>query len=96
MSIGSRLMTTNRLCITLIAIAALALGHSALRAQEPARRGLAASEFEKLHKELQPPQDEMWRTIPWHVSIVEAQQAAAKSKRPIFVWVASGEPLGCG
>ena len=65
-------------------------------AQEPAKIGLTMAEFEKLHKELQPPKDELWRTIPWHVSIVEGQQAAAKTKKPIFVWVASGEPLGCG
>ncbi|MCI0740061.1 MAG: acetylxylan esterase [Gemmataceae bacterium] len=58
--------------------------------------GLTPAEFEKLHKELQPPKDELWRSIPWHVSIVEAQHAAAKAKKPIFVWVASGEPLGCG
>ena len=54
------------------------------------------AEFEKLHKELQPPRDELWRSIPWHVSILEGREAAAKAKKPIFVWVASGEPLGCG
>lgn len=64
--------------------------------QEPAKGGLTVAEFEKLHRELQPPKDELWRTIPWHVSIVEAQHVAVKSKKPIFVWVASGEPLGCG
>ena len=62
-----------------------------LFAQEPAKNGLTVPEFEKLHKELQPPNDELWRTIPWHVSIVEAQHAAAKSGKPIFVSVASGE-----
>ena len=64
--------------------------------QEPARSGLTMAEFEKLHNELQPPKDELWRTIPWHVSILEGREAAAKTKKPIFVWVASGEPLGCG
>ena len=67
-----------------------------LFAQEPTKSGLTLAEFEKLHKELQPPKDELWRTIPWHVSIVEAQHAATKAGKPIFVWVASGEPLGCG
>ena len=69
---------------------------ASLRAQQAATSNLTLAEFEKLHKELQPPKDELWRTIPWHVSIVEAQHAAAKTKKPIFVWVASGEPLGCG
>ena len=67
-----------------------------LFAQEPAKIALTLADFEKLHKELQPPKDELWRTIPWHVSIVEEQHAAAKNGKPIFVWVASGEPLGCG
>jgi hypothetical protein len=57
---------------------------------------LSVADFEKLHKELQPPKDELWRTIPWQVSIVEGRELAAKEKKPIFVWVASGEPLGCG
>ena len=63
-------------------------------AQEPARLTLA--EFKKLHQELLPPRDELWRSIPWHVSILEGREQAAKNKKPLFVWVASGEPLGCG
>ncbi len=58
--------------------------------------GLSVADFEKLHRELQPPKDELWRTIPWHVSIIEGREQAAKEKKPLFVWVASGEPLGCG
>jgi len=64
-------------------------------AQQPAV-GLTPAQFDKLHRELQPPKDELWRSIPWHVSILEGREAAAKAKKPIFVWVASGEPLGCG
>ena len=67
-----------------------------LLAQQPANSGLTMAEFEKLHKELQPPDNELWRTIPWQVSILEGRELAAKTKKPIFVWVASGEPLGCG
>ena len=70
--------------------------YAPLAAEEPAAPGLSQAEFEKLHKELQPPKDELWRSIPWQVSIVEARELAAKEKKPIFVWVASGEPLGCG
>jgi hypothetical protein len=57
---------------------------------------LTAVEFERLHRELQPPGDELWRSIPWHVSLLEGRQRAAKERKPLFVWVASGEPLGCG
>jgi len=88
-------MSTTRLAVSLtIGIASINL-HPAT-SQELAKGGLTVAEFEKLHRELQPPRDELWRTIPWHVSIVEAQHVATKSKKPIFVWVASGEPLGCG
>lgn len=58
--------------------------------------GLSVAQFEKLHHELQPPTDERWRSIPWHASILEGREQAAREKKPIFVWVASGEPLGCG
>ena len=57
---------------------------------------LTAAEFEKLHRELQPPGHELWRSIPWHVSLLEGREQAAKDRKPLFVWVASGEPLGCG
>lgn len=59
-------------------------------------RGLTVADFEKLHNDLQPPDNELWRTIPWKVSILEGRELAATTKKPIFVWVASGEPLGCG
>ena len=84
-------MTSTQFLAAVLVGAAFVKSH---HAQEPAK--LTMAEFEKLHKELQPPEDELWRTIPWHVSIVEAQHAAAKAGKPIFVWVASGEPLGCG
>jgi hypothetical protein len=84
----------TRFHVTALIVAALSA--ASLHAQEPAKSGLTMADFEKLHKELQPPDNELWRTIPWHVSIIEGRDAAAKTKKPIFVWVASGEPLGCG
>ena len=91
-------MTTTRFFAAALAGAAfLSLRHAAtVVAQEPAQKGLSVAEFEKLHTELQPPRDELWRTIPWHVSILEGRAAAARTGKPLFVWVASGEPLGCG
>jgi hypothetical protein len=68
-----------------------------LPAEKRARKGgLTPADFERLHKELQPPTDELWRSIPWHASILEGRERAVREKKPIFVWVASGEPLGCG
>ena len=56
---------------------------------------LPVSEFLALHRQLQPRQDEVWRTIPWKVSLLEAQRVAAREKKPIFVWAMDGHPLGC-
>ena len=57
--------------------------------------GLSLAEFEKLHRDLQPPRDEPWRTIPWKMSIVDACRLAAKEKKPLVMRVRSGHPLGC-
>lgn len=90
-------MTRTRFfAAALVGAAFVSLHQASIVAQEPAESGLTVPEFEKLHKELQPPKDELWQTIPWHVSILEGREAAAKTGKPIFVWVASGEPLGCG
>ena len=61
----------------------------------PAAESLTLAEFEKLHKELQPPRDELWQTIPWKVSVLEARQLAAKEKKPIVMRVRAGHRLGC-
>lgn len=58
--------------------------------------GLGVQEFEKLHKELQPPKDEAWLSIPWKTNLLEARDAAAEQKKPILLWSMDGHPLGCG
>ena len=55
---------------------------------------LTEAKFRKLHKELQPG-EEPWRTIPWKISLLNAQKIAAKEKKPIFIWAMDGHPLGC-
>jgi hypothetical protein len=57
--------------------------------------GFTDAEFQKLHKQLQPPAEELWRTIPWKTSILEARALAAKEKKPLVMRVRSGHPLGC-
>ena len=91
-------MTGTRFFVAaLVGSACISLCPTAARcAQGPARTGLTVAEFGNLHQELQPPRDELWRTIPWHASILDGRERAARTRKPIFVWVASGEPLGCG
>ncbi len=56
---------------------------------------LSPAGFRKLHQELQPPKDEVWRTIPWHISVLDAQAVAARERKPVFIWAMDGHPLGC-
>ncbi|MGY8732822.1 MAG: hypothetical protein ACKVK0_11830 [Pirellulales bacterium] len=56
---------------------------------------LTEQRFHQLHKQLQPAADELWRTIPWRTSLLEAQQLAITEKKPIFIWAMDGHPLGC-
>ena len=65
---------------------------SAMWAQE----GLTDADCQKLHESLKPPVAELWRDIPWKVSLVEAQNLAAKEKKALFIWSMDGNPLGCG
>ncbi|HBE67167.1 MAG TPA: hypothetical protein DDW52_03360 [Planctomycetaceae bacterium] len=50
--------------------------------------------FEELHKQLRPG-DEPWLTIPWKTRLLDAQAAAARDGKPIFIWAMDGHPLGC-
>lgn len=56
---------------------------------------LSPAEFEELHRLLQPTKPEPWQNVPWKLSIRDAQNQAAKEKKPIFMLVRSGHPLGC-
>ena len=55
---------------------------------------LTVERFQQLHKELQPG-EELWRTIPWETSLLQAQALAAEQKKPLFIWAMDGHPLGC-
>ena len=61
-----------------------------------ALQGLGESDFKELHEKLRPPTAEAWRKIPWTTSLVEAQNQAARERKPIFIWSMDGNPLGCG
>jgi hypothetical protein len=60
-----------------------------------ANEKLTEAEFQELHQQLQPPRDELWRTIPWQVSLLEARELAAREKKPLVMRVRAGHPLGC-
>ena len=60
-----------------------------------ATSAFSLSDFETLHRDLQPSEDEAWRTIPWETSLLAAQARAAREGKPIFIWAMDGHPLGC-
>ena len=57
---------------------------------------LTDSNFATIFEALQPPKVEPWKSIPWHISVVEAARQAEKEGKPVFLWQADGWPLGCG
>lgn len=57
------------------------------------QQGLSLEEFKKLHHEIRPPKDEIWRSVPWKLSLLEAQRQAATEQKPMFVWAMAGYPL---
>jgi hypothetical protein len=65
-----------------------------LLAMALAQDALTAAEFEDLHARLQPPEDEAWRALPWRTSLAESCLRAVREKKPLFMVVRSGHPLG--
>ena len=59
-------------------------------------QGLAAEDFEKLHRELQPPKDEAWLSVPWKIDLLHARDLAAAQKKPLMIWSMDGNPLAAG
>jgi hypothetical protein len=71
-------------------LATVGLTIATCRAEE---RGVALLRW---HETIRPRQGEAsWTAIPWITDLWEARQKAAQEGKPIFVWSASGDPLGC-
>jgi hypothetical protein len=73
-------------------LVALAASGFAL-AQNVQRDGIPRAEFESLFKQLHI-KNQPWATIPWKVSVTEARELAAKTGKPIFLVVNTGNCLG--
>jgi hypothetical protein len=52
------------------------------------------AEFKKL-KPVLDLKNQAWTTIPWKYSLTEARRLAAKTKKPIFMVVNTGNVMGC-
>ena len=71
---------------------------SAATAQPPSRAPLALPpEFAAVRDLVAPkPDEELWKTIPWKTSLLEARALAAQQGKPIFLWSMDGHPLCAG
>ena len=78
--------------------ASLAIGILFLAAAAPQQQApdVAASEFERLHREILPaPGESPWREIPWIISVTRARERAVAEDKPIIIFTAAdGSPLG--
>lgn len=57
--------------------------------------GFEVEEFKTLHARLRPPAAEGWSSIVWKTSLAQACVRAIREKKPLFMVVRSGHPLGC-
>jgi len=58
------------------------------------RTGLTEAEFQQL-KPILDLNNQPWARLPWKYTITEARKAAAAARKPIFMLVDTGNPLGC-
>lgn len=58
-----------------------------------APQGLSDAEFEKLSGTLRF-ERQPWAAIPWTVSIQEARTRAVREKKPLFLQINTGNPIG--
>ena len=97
-------MSTRFRLAALFAVAVASIGHLGAAVSDekqktqpaPDTGRLTAANFPAIFAALQPPRVEPWKSIPWHISLVEAARQAEKEGKPLFLWQADGWPLGCG
>jgi hypothetical protein len=41
------------------------------------------------------PTEDKWLSIPWRLNLIEARKESAETKKPMFVWMMNGHPMGC-
>ncbi len=56
---------------------------------------ISEQQFKSLRVELTPDKNAVWKSIPWKLSVLEAQKLAIQHKKPIFIWAMDGHPLAC-
>ncbi len=85
-----------RICLLVVFAAALMILLDSASAVQKSQdlEELSTAEFKRLHAELEP-KNETWKSIPWSVSLRDAQNRAIEQGKPLFIWAMDGNPLGC-
>ena len=55
--------------------------------------GLSDDDYKKLQPELRL-KSKGWASLPWRATLTEARLAALREKKPIFMMVDTGNPIG--
>jgi len=55
--------------------------------------GLSDEEFRKLQPEMRL-KSKGWASLPWRATLTDAREAAIREKKPIFMMVDTGNPIG--
>ena len=55
--------------------------------------GLSEEEFRKIQPEMKL-KSRGWASLPWRATLTDAREAAIREKKPIFMMVDTGNPIG--
>ena len=55
--------------------------------------GLTDAEYQKLRPDLRL-KSKGWASLPWRATLTEAREASLREKKPIFMMVDTGNPIG--
>lgn len=55
--------------------------------------GLTDEEFRKVQPEMRL-KSKGWASLPWRATLTDAREAAIREKKPIFMMVDTGNPIG--
>lgn len=55
--------------------------------------GLTDAEYQKLKPDLRL-KSKGWASLPWRATVTDAREAALREKKPIFMMVDTGNPIG--
>lgn len=88
-------MTVNR-SVALSGMGSLLLAVLAMTRESASQDGEPKAGLEgELAKLLPSSREQAYREIPWKTDLLAARAEAAKSGKPLFLWVMDGHPLGC-